>query len=170
MPHLVYKISNTINDKIYIGQTCRNINQRFSEHKSIRKTEKPHCVKLVNAFHKYGKNNFVIDLIVSCEDQSTADFLERFWITTYDSIENGYNIVEGGSVHKQSEETKKKIGLASKGRNVGRKHSDETKALYSIQRKGKKHSKEWSENIGKGKLTGRHWTLVDGKRVWSKNG
>lgn len=125
----IYKITNSINDKVYIGQTWQALNQRFNEHKSKSK-----CHKLKNTFNKYGISNFKIELIVTANDQMTADYLENFWINTYDSIKSGYNIQNGGSHGKHSEETKKLISEKNKGKTW--KLSDETKNKMSLAQIG----------------------------------
>lgn len=102
----IYRIDNQVNGKVYIGQTWSNLLVRFSKHKS--KGAKT-CIKLINAFNKYGRENFTINLIVSCSTQQEADCLESFWIKVYDSIGSGYNIREGGSHGKLSQSTKDKI-------------------------------------------------------------
>ena len=113
----IYKISNKINDKVYIGQTWQALNQRFNEH--VSKTNK--CHKFRNAIDKYGKDNFKIELIVSCENQESANALEVFWIKCYDSIKTGYNIKDGGSHGKHSAESKAKISAKLIGRKLSAK-------------------------------------------------
>lgn len=143
MINSIYKITNSINDKVYIGQTWRPIKKRFSYHK-----RENNCIKLVRAFEKYGKKNFNIELIVSALDQLTADYLERFWITVYDSIENGYNIREGGSRGRHSEETKKKMSIAAMGNKNGIGHK-----VSKLEKKRLSESKK-----------GKTWKIIDGKR------
>lgn len=66
---------------------------------------------------------------------------------------------------KLSEETKKKISEANKGKHL----SEETKKKLSDVHKGKPKSEEWKRKMSesqKGKFKGRHWKLADGKRVW----
>ena len=57
----IYKITNLINNKIYIGQTINPISQRWSAHKSHAKNGSTH--KLGRAIRKYGEENFKIELI-----------------------------------------------------------------------------------------------------------
>jgi group I intron endonuclease len=136
----IYVIRNSCNDKAYVGQTWMTLNDRFTIHK--RPSAKG-CIKLHNALNKYGRDNFSIELLVTCEDQMTADYLESFWIKTFDSIENGYNLKEGGNAGKLSNETKRKMSMAQLGHHV----SDETKTKISEGHKGKK--KPWSVKQGK---------------------
>jgi len=124
----VYIIRNTINSKVYVGQTWNTIEQRFSRHKRSKDS-----IKLHHAMNKYGSNNFYIELLVSCNDQRLADSLEKFWIISFNSIDNGYNIREGGLGGRLSEETKRKISKA----HLGKKISQETKNKLSKINTGK---------------------------------
>lgn len=93
----IYKITNIINNKIYIGQTGKSIDVRFKEHLNEAfnlNTQRP----LYKAMRKYGKDNFKIEIIekVSLRD---LDNKECFYIKMYDCLAikgNGYNITYGG--------------------------------------------------------------------------
>jgi group I intron endonuclease len=129
----IYKIINNVNDKVYIGQTWMTIKKRFADHKSPSKIG---CIKLQNAFNKYGRDNFRIECIAMCSDQLTANYLEISYIIEYCSIENGYNITTGGSSvmfgRKHSEESKLKNRLS----HLGKITSNETKNKLSQATKG----------------------------------
>lgn len=94
---IIYKITNLINNKIYIGQTKRDINTRFQEH--IRDSQNPSKnIPLHQAIKKYGKENFKIEII---EDNINDEFLnekEKKYIQIFHSLshENGYNVTDGG--------------------------------------------------------------------------
>ena len=89
----IYKITNDINDKVYIGKTCRSIEQRFKEHcrDAYRHSERP----LYRAMNKYGNENFHISIIGEYPDQE-LEKQEIYWIGYYHSYENGYNATQGG--------------------------------------------------------------------------
>lgn len=129
----IYIIKNTFNSKIYVGQTWEPIEERFRKHKTGRNS----CRKLVNAFAKYGKDNFNIELIITSDNQEDADYWEIFFIEKYDSIKNGYNIKGGGSKGKHSQETKDKIGRSNHIALQGNIISSQTKEKLSIALKGK---------------------------------
>lgn len=59
---VVYKITNKINDKIYIGQTTRSLKDRWRNHLS----QYSGCVAIKNAIDKYGADNFIIEVISEC--------------------------------------------------------------------------------------------------------
>jgi len=89
----IYKITNNVNQKIYIGQTSRNIDIRWKEHCRHLKNNMPIC----KAINKYGKENFIIENIEECCD-NLLDEREQYWIKYYDSFnkEKGYNATIGG--------------------------------------------------------------------------
>lgn len=91
----IYKITNTINGKSYIGQTTTNINTRWTQHKYIsRKTSE--TTGLYGAIKKYGEEVFNIELIISC-DESLLNEMEIYYIDKYNTYNNGYNRTLGGS-------------------------------------------------------------------------
>jgi group I intron endonuclease len=134
----IYKITNNINNKVYIGQTYSHIKnhgkyrpagylKRFASHisEAIVNTKKKQCTYLNNAIRKYGKENFSCILIKECS-LSKLDILEQKFIVKYNSLfPNGYNLTTGGKgamyvakVENNSDESNKEIY----------KHSEETKA------------------------------------------
>jgi group I intron endonuclease len=66
MKHYIYKITNNINGKMYIGKT-KNIEKRLKQHINSSKRKK---TKLYCAINKYGFNNFTIDIIDVCDDSN----------------------------------------------------------------------------------------------------
>ena len=92
----IYKIVNLINNKIYIGQTTRNIQIRMREHISKAYDTKDNLY-IHNAIRKYGENNFIIEIIEQI-DNNLLDEREQYWISYYNSYnsENGYNLTHGG--------------------------------------------------------------------------
>ena len=87
----VYKITNSINNKSYIGVTKRKPKIRFNEH--FRNKEEP----LYSAKEKYGIENFSLTIIEEDIKDSDIDEKERYYITYYNSIApNGYNLSAGG--------------------------------------------------------------------------
>lgn len=51
---------------------------------------------LHNAIRKYGKENFTVEIIHKCDTHQELDSLERYYISKYDTLNNGYNMTEGG--------------------------------------------------------------------------
>lgn len=85
----IYKITNKLNNKVYIGQS-NNIQRRFEEHKYQEKNSAIH-----NAIKKYGLENFNFEIIEECSLEE-LDEKEIFWIKYYNSFEDGYNLTLGG--------------------------------------------------------------------------
>ena len=89
----IYIIRNTINDKVYIGQTTQTINIRFTNHKMANRTGED--TKFYRAMRKHGEDNFYPELLEEVEIKDLND-RERYWIKYYDSYYNGYNSTLGG--------------------------------------------------------------------------
>ena len=88
----IYKITNRLNGKIYVGQTRRKIERRFIEHSRAK-------TPLGNAMKNCGTENFTIEIIEECSTQEQANERERFWIKVLKcKIPNGYNQKDGGFV------------------------------------------------------------------------
>lgn len=93
----IYKITNKINGKVYVGQTTKTLEERFQKHCwGTTKNDKYHLnVAIKKAIKKYGKENFTIKLIEETET-SKLDEREVYWISFYDSYNKGYNCTLGG--------------------------------------------------------------------------
>lgn len=83
----IYKITNTINGKIYIGKTEKTDNLDYYAGLLIKRS-----------LEKYGKNNFVKEILEECENREILDKREIYWIDFLDSRNPkiGYNIAPGG--------------------------------------------------------------------------
>lgn len=99
----IYKVTNKINGKIYIGQS-KNIKEKWTGHKNDSfcseekwKANKRHeQTHFHRALRKYGKQNFKWEIIEECKKEELAE-KEKFWIKYYSSYgENGYNMTYGG--------------------------------------------------------------------------
>jgi len=111
----VYKITNKIDGKSYIGQTIHSLQKRFRTH--CAKYSEKKCPKLWNAIQTHGKDNFTIELLWSkpgCLVEE-LDSKERELIKIYGTLSpKGYNIMEGGHGSRHNEESRKKISEAKK--------------------------------------------------------
>lgn len=89
----IYKISNSCNSNIYIGQSI-DIERRWSQH--LYEALHPRNNNLLyNAMRKYGIENFYLEVIEECLVQELDD-REIYWISYYNSFHNGYNMTPGG--------------------------------------------------------------------------
>ena len=88
----IYKITNKINNKVYIGQSIRPIEKRFQRHinDALNNIIDTHFSR---AIRKYGKDNFYVELIDKAENQEELNNKEQYWIKYYDSTNDkkGYN-------------------------------------------------------------------------------
>jgi group I intron endonuclease len=91
----IYKITNTLNHKIYIGKTNLTIEERFKQHIKNSKLESNKNRPLYNAIKKYGIENFIIEKIEDCSEQDSSK-REQHYIKCYNSYNNGYNATLGG--------------------------------------------------------------------------
>ena len=91
----IYKITNTLNGKVYIGQTIKTIQKRFTQHKNNSNKEYFSQIVLYKAFNKYGIENFVCEEIEEVPNEN-LDEREKYWIAFYDSYFDGYNSTLGG--------------------------------------------------------------------------
>jgi group I intron endonuclease len=140
---IIYKITNKINGKYYIGQTYRTLEERWKEHQG----DKRYCKYLYRAIKKYGKDNFEVKTIVLCNSMEELNAREQFCIRIFKSLApTGYNLDNGGKNKKVHEETKKKMSeskLGPKNSNFGKKFSKEHLRKLSLARKGIKRSDEF---------------------------
>lgn len=95
MRGFIYKITNTINGKSYIGQTIQNVKERFYQHCATKCSKAVSNMAIHRAIKKYGKSNFTVEVIEEIDSANLND-RERYWIRYYDSYNNGYNSTEGG--------------------------------------------------------------------------
>jgi group I intron endonuclease len=142
----IYKITNTVNGKVYIGQTV-NYKNRWSRHRSDAKHKPDSRNKhLTSAIIKYGIDNFTFEVITKADTLEIADDLEIDYIKQYNATDPvfGYNKLPGGQGRRpMSEEMKRKLSESLKGRvspMKGKHHTDQAKLLLSIANIGNKHS------------------------------
>lgn len=157
--HYLYKITNLINGKMYIGQT-KHPSNRWYAHK-WQAVNKP--IQIIHlAMAKYGIENFSYEIIAASKDQDSINEAEIICIEQYNCTagNNGYNYERGGKNrpkseewkkkisemrrgHFVSEETKNKISKSNKGKHfIGHKFSDQARKKMSLAAKGRPKSKE----------------------------
>ena len=141
---IIYKILNTINVKSYIGQTKRTPKARFKAH--IQAAKQGSKQPLHIAMRKYGYENFCIIPVVKCSSEEEMNSRENTCIRLYSSMSpNGYNVKTGGVHSKYSEESRRKMSEAKKGKpswNKGIPHTEEHKKNWKESRKGYKATEE----------------------------
>lgn len=117
----IYKVTNDINGKLYIGQTTHPIEQRWKRH--VYDATKRLNTHFARAIRKYGEEHFHIEQIDTASSKEGLDFKECYWIKFYDSINKGYNSCDGGSngntyqykTKEEMDEIKEKISKTKNG-------------------------------------------------------
>lgn len=200
----IYRITNLVNGKTYIGQ------HKYKETPYDGYMGSGYNIK--RAYKKHGIENFKKEILVfNISERKYVDLLEKTFIASEREkvgIENCYNIADGGqggNIGARNEEWRRKQSDSHKGRYP----SKETKRKISEALKGEPKTEEWKRNISeslkgkhkseehrkktsealkgrtpwnkgkhfghlsdetKEKLSklrkGKHWKLIDGKRVW----
>lgn len=110
----IYCYTNKINGKQYIGQTYRDDNRRFHQHKNdiLHRTNEEDPILFHKAARKYGYDNFELEILVdNINNLELLNWLEQSFILWYGSqIPNGYNIASGGKNHgEMSQEGKERL-------------------------------------------------------------
>lgn len=173
---IIYKATNLINNKIYIGKTVLSLEQRIKNHLKKSKTNKR--IYFHKAIHKYGIENFKWEIIYNSSSLKDLNEKEIYYINYYRKNKNNkiYNITNGGSGgdtlsnHPNKKNICKKIGKSQRGKpkppfteehkkNIGNAHrgkfvGKEARKHLSIACKGKKngmygkhHSEETKRKI-----------------------
>lgn len=98
----IYKISNIINNKCYIG-SATHIMRRLADHKRLLRNKKHHSYKLQGSYNKHGKDNFKFEVYeevffpVNYTKELKKEYLESletFYIKKFDGYTKGYNVSE----------------------------------------------------------------------------
>lgn len=145
---IIYKATNKINGKCYIGQTRHSLEHRKRVH--LTKASQGIDTHFYQAIRKYGADNFEWEILCSANDKQRLNELETYYITKYDSIKNGYNMVDGGDNNimdiesvktkhdqvMQSESVRKKISNSMKKYRAGHPFTDEHRKKLSEKAKG----------------------------------
>ena len=160
----IYKVTNKLNGKCYIGKTIYNLEERKKGHLKVRYTRN---YPFYNAINKYGLESFIWETIYICNDENELNKMEMYFIQELNTLHpNGYNLSLGGdgqSGFKHSEESRRKISKNNWMRGLpkerhpmyGKHHTNEAKEKMSRARKGVStgpHSEETKAKLSKSKL------------------
>lgn len=151
---IIYKITNLLNNKQYIGQTKKTIQKRWKEHINSKKRQALHL-----AIQKYGIKNFKIEQIAIAQNQEELNQLEFDLINKHNTMApSGYNLRSGGMQCGISEETRqKKLDWYKTHKNpqLGKKLTEEHKRKISEANKNRVVSETTRKKISmsqKGKI------------------
>jgi len=112
---IIYKITNILNGKLYIGKTIKSLEIRKNNH--LKNIRSGHSSKLYNSIRKNGIDCFLWEEIIKCYNINSLNELECFYIKKYNSFKKGYNMTMGGdggdTISMKSNSEKKKQGAKS---------------------------------------------------------
>lgn len=145
---VIYKITNKINGKMYIGLTTQDLEMRMKGHRTEAKL-KPN-IKFYRAINKYGFENFECEIVDdTAHDLEELAELEIKYIKKYDTYNNGYNSTHGGEISPMCyPEVRKKSSKSLTGRKFSKEHKQNLSLAFQ-GRKGNPHTKEHKEYMSK---------------------
>ena len=110
----IYKITNLLNNKCYIGKS-KNIEARWQYHKNNIKNTKESNKVLYQAFKKYGLKNFKFEILEEIDQyDKLSNEREKYWIEYYNSFHYGYNMTKGGDGGVTVKDPREKYGKITK--------------------------------------------------------
>lgn len=144
--YIAYQHKNKINGKVYIGITMQDPERRWRHGEGYKSS--PHFYA---AIQKYGWDNFEHNILFENLTKEEACQKEQELITEFNSMNRkyGYNSTSGGDVFTMNDETKQKISQAMMGNKNGLGHpcSEEKKKKISEAQKGKKLTEEHKQKL-----------------------
>ena len=125
---VIYKITNIINNKIYIGQTI-NLKNRIKDYKNKKPNKAKNKYHMIYVINKFKFENFEFTIIDSADSKEELLKKEIYYISKFDSTNEkiGYNRKAGGKGGCMNKKSKKKMSISS----TGHKHTEATKIKKS---------------------------------------
>jgi group I intron endonuclease len=133
--YVVYKLTNTVNGKQYVGITKYDVDERFKGH--VKAASRGVNTYLARAIRKYGTDCWDKEVIVSGVPDYMVQAFEMYWIRELDTFNTGYNLTLGGEGTKGKARPKGKYSAW-----YGRRHTEETKQLIREKALGRKLSQK----------------------------
>jgi len=158
----IYKVTNTINGKVYIGKTVKTLEDRWSRHlkkadalkraREVNPHKKIYGTYINNAINKHGSNAFVINQEDVAYSRAELNEKEKYWVNEYESMNpsKGYNMTEGGEGGKPSPEAIERMTEANQ--EIARNPQALERMSESISEKWQ--DQKYQENVSKG-VTGK---------------
>ncbi len=143
----IYVIVHKTTGKCYVGRT---VSDKLYDYLSVKRWQVRHNsvsgMPIIVAIRAYGWDSFDVRTVATCTTENELNNLERLWIIMLRATDPtfGYNVLEGGtgtSGHPCSDERKRKIGLANRGRKpVGYVRTTKHRQQLRDRMLGNKHS------------------------------
>lgn len=108
MSNSIYRITNKVDGRFYIGKTTKPVEERFKAH---IKNHKKQDTYLYRAMRKYGIEQFIIEQIESVSDKTELNEKEKYWIS---QLSPNYNMTIGGDGGDTSASPKYKLGMKNR--------------------------------------------------------
>jgi group I intron endonuclease len=105
MSSIIYRITNVVNSKFYIGKTSKTVQERFQRHCNNHQTQNTY---LYRAMRKYGVDNFIVEIL---EETDSPNEREIYWIET---LQPHYNMTIGGDGGDTSQSPNYKLGMKNR--------------------------------------------------------
>lgn len=144
---IIYKITNKINGKVYIGQTVQYSTRRISNHKYYLRHNKHYATHMQRAWNKYGEDSFTFEHIDKASNIDELNEKEQYWIAFYKSIDPnfGYNSDRGGKNKRMTDRQKE----ALRQRMIGNTHSVGKKQNLSDEQRKRRSETAIKNNTGR---------------------
>jgi group I intron endonuclease len=155
---IIYKSTNKITGKIYIGQTTKSLEKRIKGHIKESKIDKSRPFLL--SIKKYGIDNFTFEVIDTTNNLDELNNKEIYWIDFYNSVSpNGYNVTGGG-------QGKKMVSTNELGKRIskGLQNSKKWQTLLNNEEFLKKRQTNFI-----GWYKGKKFTTEHKEKIWEKN-
>lgn len=177
---IIYKITNTVTNRSYIGYTKQDLNVRWKQHYTQALKENKNR-KFYNAIRKYGISSWTTEVLDETDTVSAAKAKEVFYIEKFNTYNFGYNATKGGDGNNgiiMSEKSNRARSKKLKGKKKSaetiakfkqRKHTDESRQKISMSHIGKKKPwVKWTEEQCRARgLTRRAITECQYKQIHS---
>lgn len=145
---VIYRVTNKLNGKSYVGQTIQSLLRRQSRHLSdVRNGDESYFHR---ALRKCGTDNFIWQVICICPNINSLNEQEQYYIALFNltNSKHGYNLTSGGLNYIISDETRKKMSELQRGKVT----SEITKKKMSKARQGIQFTDEHRENIRQSRI------------------
>ena len=135
---IIYKITNKVNNKVYIGKTIRSLESRFKRHLIDALSLDTHFAR---AIRQYGNDAFEAIQIDSATTEAELNLKEQYWIDYYKAIDTGYNTAMGGIggntykglTEEELSKVKQKISTKNLGRSNGQSKQIKCKSVITLE-------------------------------------